>query len=257
MSSGPTPERRVAQRVAVISDFHLGRPESGLACSIEATEIVAAVEVLKERVDLIVVNGDLFDLERGTLPSQSRELRLLSSVHHRVVEALTGPEFVWIRGNHDRILEQKGRALGSIDLDLPSGLFRVEHGDRFDAPIKRSHTFTALVTWASGRVHAAAALRPIYHAMRAADHVLTGAATAKDEPIAAKAERWLAGKPSYRGMVIGHTHAPILRESEDGRLVMNPGGSVSEFRALVIEPTDAALLLWHDGQFQELARHRV
>jgi UDP-2,3-diacylglucosamine pyrophosphatase LpxH len=257
VSGGRTPDRRKAQRVAVISDFHLGRPGSSLACTLDAAKIIGAVDALKARVDLIIVNGDLFDLERGTLPSQGRELKLLSSVHHRVIETLTGPEFVWTRGNHDRILEQRGRAFEAVDLELPSGLFRVEHGDRFDAPIKRNHAFTSTVTWVSGRVHSFAMLRPIYHAMRAADHVLTGAATASDEPIAAKAERWLATEPAYRGVVIGHTHAPILRAHEDGRLVMNPGGSTNEFRALVIDPGSASLLLWSGDGFEELATHEI
>ncbi len=161
-----------------------------MACQIAADEILAAVDALRARTDMVVINGDLFDLERGTVPFLKRELRLLEAVHHRVVAALTGPDFCWVRGNHDRVLLDLGRALPAIDVELPCGLFRIEHGDRFNAFIKRNESFTTMMTWLSGRLQIAPALLPFYKTMRAADHLLTGAATSKDEPIAAKSARW-------------------------------------------------------------------
>lgn len=246
------PPRRVARRLAVISDFHLGRPGAPLACQVPTDDILAAVEQLRSMADLIVVNGDLFDLERGTFPFLKRELRLLEAVHFRVVEALTGPEFAWVRGNHDRVLLELGRAFPALDVELPSGLFRIEHGDRFNSFIKRNEPFTTAMTWLSGRLQIAPALQPIYQTMRAADHLLTGAATAKQEPIAAKSTEWLGGEPQYRGMVIGHTHIPTLKEGPDGRRVMNPGGSTDVIHALIIEDGQAELMRWRDAAFESL-----
>lgn len=251
------PPRRTARRLGVVSDFHLGRPGAPLACQIAADEILAAVDALRARTDMVVINGDLFDLERGTVPFLKRELRLLEAVHHRVVAALTGPEFCWVRGNHDRVLLDLGRALPAIDVELPCGLFRIEHGDRFNAFIKRNESFTTMMTWLSGRLQIAPALLPFYKTMRAADHLLTGAATSKDEPIAAKSARWLAEQPGYRGMVIGHTHAPVLMECPDGRRVMNPGGSTDVVHALVLEEGEAELMRWTDGAYESLLRRPV
>lgn len=251
------PPRRTARRLAVISDFHLGRPGAPLACQVPTEDILAAVKELRSMADLIVVNGDLFDLERGTAPFLKRELRLLEAVHFRVVDALTGPEFAWVRGNHDRVLLELGRAFPALDVELPCGLFRIEHGDRFNAFIKRNESFTTAMTWLSGRLQIAPALQPIYKTMRAADHLLTGAATAKDEPIVAKSAEWLETEPGYRGMVIGHTHIPILHEGANGRRVMNPGGSTDIVHALIVEDEQAELFRWKDGAFESLLSRAI
>ena len=241
------PPSRTARSLAVISDFHLGRPDADLACRVPADQILAAVDALQERADLVVVNGDLFDLERGTLPLPGRELRLLREVHASVLDRLTDPGIAITRGNHDRVLGRDGTAFDALDVELPFGLFRIEHGDRFDGWIKRSDTFTSLVTWTSGRVHRVRALRPVYDAMRLADRVLTGAATSKEDPVAQRASAWLASSPQHRGMVIGHTHHALLEDIGDGRLLMNPGDCMDTIRALVLDQGRATLTEW-DGK---------
>ena len=250
------PPSRTARSLAVISDFHLGRVDAELACRIPSEVIIAAVDALQERADLVVVNGDLFDLERGTLPLPSRELRLLETVHQAVLTRLTNPRIAITRGNHDRVLGRDGTAFDALDVELPFGLFRVEHGDRFDGWIKRSDTFTGLVTWTSGRVHRVGALRPVYDLMRFADRLLTGAATSHDDPVAQRAAAWL-GSSAHSGMVIGHTHHALLHDIGDGRLLMNPGGCMDTVRALVMDDGTAARLEWRDGAFLEVESRRL
>ncbi len=243
-----------AKRLAVVSDFHLGRPGAGHACSVPPETLIAAANALRASHDLVVVNGDLYDLERGPTPSQRRELRTLEPVHREVVSAMRGPGWAWTRGNHDRVLQALGLAAESVRVSLPCGVVHVEHGDRFNAPIKRWPPFTTGVTWVSGRVESVAGLRWVYGAMRQADALLTGAES--DDPVELDSARWLAADDTLVAMVIGHTHVPLLHALPDGRALLNPGGSTDEVHALSIdgETGVATLLRWSPDGFVETAR---
>ena len=243
-----------ARRVAVVSDLHLGRPDAPHACNVKLDEVKAAASVLAETHDLAVVNGDLFDLERGTWPLQGREYELLSQVHAEAAAALRAPPWIWTRGNHDRVLEALELATEHVEVALPCGVVRIEHGDRFNAFIKRWPPFTTFVTWVSGRVEAVPALRPIYRAMRFADLALTGTSRASEDPVVTAAAEWLGTRPDLRALVIGHPHEAVLRGLSDGRTVMNPGGSTEQIHALSLDGEQclARLLRWQDGCFVEV-----
>lgn len=242
-----------ARRLAVLGDLHLGRPGASLANRLAPGDLAAAAAELSRTHDQVVVNGDLFDLERGTLPFQGREYALLAPVHRAATAVLTGERFAWTRGNHDRVLERLGLASAALDVDMPCGRVRIEHGDRFNPPIKRWPPFTTFVTWVSGRVREVPALMPVYRGLRRAESVLSGHPNAKDEPIAAAAERWVAGT-EHVGVVIGHTHAAVLRTAPTG-FVFNPGDSIERVRALSIDGDGytASLLAWSDGRFETVA----
>lgn len=252
-----------AARVAVLGDLHLGRIGSPLACAVPAGEIAAAAAALRSEHELVVVNGDLYDLERGTTPSQRREYDVVSPAHRATEEALSAPGIVWVRGNHDRVLARLGRAVDAVEVATPCGRFRVEHGDRFDPPIKRWPAFTTLVTWASGRARSSPALMPAYRAMRVAERMLGrlsgwsfgDASAGVHDPVTAAAARWLQRTTDCDGLVIGHTHAPVLLRL-GRRLLANPGPSTDRIRALSLDGLAgvALLLEWQGDGFHETAR---
>lgn len=216
-------------------------------------ELRAAAGALAESHDVIVVNGDLYDLERGPTPFQARELRTLEPIHRETVAAMQGPQWWWTRGNHDRVLEDQGAATQSIRIELDVGVVHIEHGDRFNAPIKRWPPFTTFVTWVSGRVETVRVLRPAYAAMRFADSVLTGTTSDENDPVALDAAAWLDAQPDVAAMVIGHTHVPLLRRLPSGRSILNPGGSTDQVHALSIDGESgvARLIRWTPDGFAE------
>jgi predicted phosphodiesterase len=236
-------------RVGIVGDFHLGRPNAPLACRVPSEELLAAVDALASRCDLVVINGDFYDLERGVLPSQRLEAMLVRETHAVLEDALSGPKFIWTSGNHDRAL---GHAV-SAELNTGAGTLRVEHGDRFDPPIKRLRGFTTLVTWASGRAHATPALTPAYRALRRMESVLTGSESSRElDPVTRAAVRWLDEDGSPSMLAIGHTHVPTLLTTPRGRLLMNPGASVDQVRALEVDAAagEARLLVYMLGAFR-------
>lgn len=249
--------RTTAERIAVLGDLHLGRPGSSLACAVPADEIGAAASALAATHDLVVINGDLFDLERGATPSQRRELALLDPIHQDATRALSGPRFVWTRGNHDRVLGRSGRAHAAVEVTTASGTIRVEHGDRFDPPIKRWPAFTSLVTWASGRARTTPALEPAYRAMRFLERTLSGHGEDADDPVAVGARDWLADS-EHVALVIGHTHGRAVLRTADGRATINPGHSMDRLRVCSIDASAGTFVFaeWAAGSCAEVGSRR-
>lgn len=202
------------------------------------------VHTLCDSHQWVVANGDIFDLERGPLPfAEEREWGVLSAVHAEVVDALRRPNVVWLAGNHDAQLHHLRVAALSVDFGTRAGFVRVEHGHRFNAPLKQQQRFTSAVTWASGRV-ADAGLGPVVRAMRVLDHTLTGEGRSEG-PIERGARRWLGNQPQHCGMVIGHTHRAGFWNTA-GRTLANPGDCVARgLRYASIDATTGATTL-HD-----------
>ena len=241
---------RRAVRFAVISDLHLGRRGAPLACAVPTADIASGMAVLRGDHDLVVVNGDLFDLDRGVVPfCFASELSLLMNEHAETLEAFRGDDIVHTAGNHDRVRRNNGDAVDAVEVRTPAGSFRVEHGERFNAWIKRNRAFTSAVTWASGRVVELRATLPIYRIMHDLDQTLTGSTVAAEEPVVAAASRWLDASRGYAGMVIGHTHAPLFRRGANGVPLMNPGGCTDQLHTVSIDTTRGtiALLRWESG----------
>ena len=226
---------------AVVGDLHVGRPASPLSFRAAPEQVADWVDDLLCRWGQLIVNGDLFDLDRGMVPLRhSDELRIVESANRPIIQLLRRPEIIWLAGNHDEQLLQGSQAERALDVRLGQSLVRVEHGDRFDAPVKQARTLTRLVTWASGRV-VSGPLNPVYHAMRRVESRLTGEHQAVPA-LEHRALRWLLQQSAYRYLVLGHTHrAGIV--SSGNRWVLNPGDSPGPaLRALGMTTQGATLM---------------
>ena len=235
-----TVPRLHASHFTVFGDVHLARRGSPACGPVRAEAFVAAVEALIETSELVIVNGDLFDLERGPLPwRQAHELSVIEPQHPHV-RAVEHPRVVWLSGNHDHVLTCQGRAQRAVDVVTPAGVVRVEHGDRFNPPIKQWPAFASGVTWLSGRVRGGGQA-PLYRAMKQVERVLAGEVDEGSGPgsIERRAGRWLEGT-DYAGLVIGHTHRRYAEQVGDAWL-LNPGESMRGVQAVRIDGHGGAL----------------
>ena len=115
--------RRSAETFAVLSDVHLGRPGSG--CTIDGQRLVDVVHRLRDTHDLVVLNGDVFDLERGPMPlAFDRELAALEQLHATTLEGLRSDSIIWVAGNHDETLRAARGATDAVEIATPTGTFR-------------------------------------------------------------------------------------------------------------------------------------
>jgi predicted phosphodiesterase len=207
--------------------------------------LVEAITALRGEHDLIVVNGDLLDLDRGLLPLRpDAELRVVGRAHERVLRALEGDGVIVLPGNHDPLLGADAHSETAVRVETASGELHIEHGHRFDAPLKQLRRFTALVTWGSG-IAARAHLDPVLRAMIQLDRGLTGEGTGTG-PIERGATRWLARNPDVAAMAIGHTHRSGVWQAW-GRPVVNPGHCLDGvFRYATLEGSSGTITL-HAG----------
>lgn len=240
----PTPHTLRAERFAVLGDLHLARPGTKACATLPPSALDTLLDGLRREVDAVLFNGDLFDLERGPLPwRQAHELRTLAPLHHAYLEVLQRHEVGCLFGNHDRVLQHAWGAAEAVDVETPLGVIRVEHGDRFNAPIKRVRAFASGVTWLSGRVQGGLGA-PVYRAMKAAERVLAGESEREGTPGAVErnAAHWLAtgAPPEVQALVIGHTHrryaAPIGHA-----WLLNPGAAMHGPRAVAIDASGERL----------------
>lgn len=232
-------------RFAVVSDLHVGRPGSPLSFRAPVHEVADWVDDLLCRWGTLVVNGDLYDLDRGVIPLRQRdELAFVDACNFPIVELFRRKEIIWLVGNHDEELLQGGRAERALDVRLGSALVRVEHGDRFDAPVKQVRSLTRLVTWASGRV-VSGPLRPVYDGMRRIESRLTGEHRSVPA-LEQRALRWLVRQSAYRFLVLGHTHRAGITTAGD-LWVLNPGDSPGPVLRALGMTTDCATLLERAG----------
>jgi predicted phosphodiesterase len=233
---------------AVVSDLHVGRPDSALSFRAPVGEVANWVDDLLCRWGLLVVNGDLYDLDRGVVPFRQRdELAIVELSNKPLIELFRRPEIVWLVGNHDEELLNGAQAERSLDVRLGRALVRIEHGDRFDAPVKRSRAVTRLVTWASGRV-VRGPFNPVYSAMRRAESLLTGE-YGSVPALEQRALRWLMQQSAYQFLVLGHTHRAGVTTAGN-RGVLNPGDSPGPVLRALGMTTQGATLMERRGELR-------
>lgn len=222
-------------RFAVLGDIHL-RPEvGGYGFGGELEGLLRWVESLRPQVDGVVCVGDLFDLDRSPSPFDFRaELARVRARWAEPLRALEAAFDVLLIGNHDRWLANEGQGLRTLDIQTPMGWWRVEHGDRFDAWIKRSPAFTHVVTWTSGKVDGSP-VAPLLKTMRAIEAATTRGPLSGGD-VAARAARWLQAEPMYAGMALGHTHVPLAEGGVEGPCLLNAGACMAPpWRAGIVD----------------------
>lgn len=234
----PLTALKPVQRLIVIGDLHLGRgdPETGFSGT--PADLTRALDRLETEADLVILNGDIYDLDRGRFPTaQGWEYRALRPRWTAVEAIISRAHMRATAGNHDAALY--GKTLGGAKVTAGYRVqvgdlhVQIEHGHRFDAWLKQRRRFTSSVTWLSGLV-SQGPLRPIYNLLRTLESATT------DDDDGGPAERaalWLHG---HRGdpldlLIIGHTHRH-LAERVGLRWLLNPGASTClPLRALRID----------------------
>lgn len=213
-------------RLAVIGDVHLGRGDAETGYSGDAEGLCAALEALADHADCVIINGDLYDLDRGVVPTaQWLEYRRLQPRWAQVEAKMRARGVRLTTGNHDHTLRDKivggARACGAYRVPVGDWLVHVEHGERFNAWIKRSRHFTSAVTWLSGRV-SQGPWRPIYALLRRMEARTTDDC---DGGVSRRAASWLRRQPELDIMIIGHTHQRDAQEL-GSRWLLNPGDAM-------------------------------
>jgi len=173
------------QKIIVVSDIHINSYGS------EKKAFLEFISTLK--CDLLVINGDLFDLYLG-------------KVDHDLLRKL--PTFVYIKGNHDQDIDKCLGARDSYEIDD----ILIIHGHQFDWMIKIPR-FTKTVVRARYYIESTFKFNIKKFLMRNFSSIVTYLLSRAQT----KAKLAFKGKR----VIIGHTHLPIC---EDG--MYNSGGFI-------------------------------
>ncbi len=239
---------RFSCRTVILSDIHLGTPDS------KADEVVRFLKHL--RCEKLILNGDIIDgwaLRRGGR---------WSSRHSRVIRKFIkmsekdGVEVVYLRGNHDDILERfLPLTLGRIQLvkehihvSAAGKRYLVVHGDGFDS-VSTNHRWLAAV----GAVGYNWLLRinRLYNRWRAwrGKEYFSFSKTVKARVKSAvsfvgryeELLQGLAGKCKCDGIICGHIHTP--EDKQVGSVHYLNSGDWVESLSAIIEHRDGRMEL--------------
>lgn len=242
-------------RLAVLSDIHLGRGDGRTGYSGDADALCDALKRIAEQADTVIINGDLYDLDRGTLPTaQALEYRRLRPKWAAVEACMKRHGIRMTAGNHDRaLLDMKvggGTVRQQYTIRVGDVNVRVEHGERFDAWIKRNRRFTSFVTWLSGWV-SRVKLGLVYRILRTFEAWTTDDG---DGGHVKRATHWLKQHPKYDVLIIGHTHKKHVQRV-GSQWLLNPSDAMNGvIHYLLIDGDESSVTFATIGQTGVLKR---
>jgi len=234
-------------RTVFVSDIHLGTPEC------KADEVVSFLKHL--RCETLILNGDIIDgwaLRRGTR-WQNRHSRVIRTILKKMEKENT--EVVYLRGNHDDILERfLPLTFGSIRIvkdyihRSPNGKkYLVIHGDGFDS-VATNHRWLAMLG-AFGYERLLAVNR-VYNKWRALwgkeYYSVSKAIKGKVKSAVSFVDKYemqlqkLAHQRDCQGIICGHIHTPADKQVEDIHY-LNSGDWVESLSAIIEH---------HDGRME-------
>lgn len=236
-----------------ISDLHLGTRDS------KADEVIEFLKATRCRK--LILNGDIVDgwaLRNGGrwLPSHTRFVRTVLKKMEK-----QGTEVIYLRGNHDDILERflpinfgTLRIVDEYLHETPRGNYLVVHGDGFDS-VTTSHKWVAMAG-AKG-YELLLGVNRLYNKWRAFRgkeyYSLSRNIKARVKSAVSFVDRYedqlreLAVLRKCRGIICGHIHTPADKLLEDGIHYLNSGDWVESLTAIVeAKPGEFELIDYRD-----------
>jgi len=137
-------------KISCISDLHMGDGKSSDAFQHNECQFLQFLDYLEENYDLIVLNGDIFETHKSTIPNTPLiQLEKAQNYYKNITERFSQKNYIQIVGNHDNILESLSYPLSFLHKEKDGGEYLFLHGHRFD-PIRSYGKIPPLTTWLFG-----------------------------------------------------------------------------------------------------------
>jgi UDP-2,3-diacylglucosamine pyrophosphatase LpxH len=240
----------------IISDVHLGTHDS------KAAEVIKFLRAT--RCKKLFLNGDIIDgwALRGSgkwLPEHTRFVRTVLKKMEK-----QGTEVVYLRGNHDDILERfLPINFGGLKIEneyvhrTPRGDYLLVHGDGFDSVTTNSKWMAMLGAVAYDWLLKVNRLYNKWRGWRGKSYYsLSKAVKARVKSAVSFVDRYeeqlceLAKVRKCKGIICGHIHTPADRVLEDDVHYLNSGDWVESLTAIV-EPEPGQFELVEYEEFME------
>ena len=240
-------------RTIFLSDIHLGTKDS------KTEEVISFLKATT--CEKLILNGDIVDgwaLRSGGrwLPAHTKFIRTVLKKMEK-----QGTEVIYLRGNHDDILERfLPVSFGGLKIvdeylhETPQGTYLVVHGDGFDS-VTTSHRWVAMVG-AKG-YELLLGVNRLYNrwrAFRGKEYFsLSKSIKSKVKSAVSFVGRYedqlkeLAAVRGCRGIICGHIHTPADKTLDNGVHYLNSGDWVESLTAIVEKhPGDFELIHYRD-----------
>lgn len=217
--------RIATDRLAIVSDLHLGNPFS----DVRAKTVAFVDWVSREGFDLCI-NGDGFEVTQLSFSRVSRDvpdvLRALKMAMQR------GTKVYYVVGNHDIVFEHFLNDWGGfklapfLNVESGSRRYRVEHGHLYDPFFVSSPRLYDFCTWMGGfllKVHPR-----FYRLWIRFERLRSRLRAERERGIIGEHPNFLAAASEleargFDGVVFGHTHHGGRVELPGGGWYLNPG----------------------------------
>lgn len=232
-------------RLAILGDLHLGRGDATTGYFGQPAHACLLLSKIAEQADLVVINGDLYDLDRGRFPTaQFLEYQHLQPTWASVEACIQRHGIRITAGNHDHAL--LGRSVGgklvreAFEIQLGEVRVRIEHGERFDAWIKRNRAFTSAATWLSGWL-SRHGLDKLYRGMR---RIEAWSTRDQNGGQLRRAAQWLRTQQHLDLLVMGHTHQRCAHPC-GAQWLLNPGDAMHPVANYLLIDADQRTLTFY------------
>ena len=235
-------------RIAALSDFHIGATRRGDEFGHAEDRFLEFLDQLEAEHDRIVLVGDIFQTQHGSLVGRRNAAGELARARRRFARLsarFTREPYAYIHGNHD-IVACTELGLGD-SLRLESDGFAVFfiHGHQFDPLLGSLYPAARLATWFTGRLRRIG-LAPLASALEHKDITIKHERFGGVDGPYLRAARHLLRRHRAQAVIMGHTHVPFRHELEEG-IVANTGTCTLGQRTYVSIDTERRTLELHSS----------
>lgn len=211
--------------IALLSDLHLGRYDHPDGGRVDYLDLVARIEALAARVDLVVLVGDVLELQHGLVPfAFAHELAVVRRRHADLIQLLSRPGFVRLVGNHDSSLARLAGHHDDLRLDVGGRRLVALHGHQVDVLHRHVPWLESAGSWGAAMA-VRAGFRDAWRLAAETAGRVNGMRGAGGEGAFTRRVLTWGRARGATWIVHGHEHAPLLLQ-RDGVTLIRPGATL-------------------------------
>ena len=231
-------------QVALLADLHLCPDPSCRECPFSEAVLLELFRQLEEEHALILILGDLYNLDHGHAPlayrqTLKRSIARFPELHERLLHA----PYRLVFGNHDAIL-RSAQIPESIQFEGSGKRLFAFHGHQFDGALKKLPAVAPTGAWLE-RHFLTLGLDPIAKALvrlgGLASRFRLGQSSNYQEHLLQEVDA-LARRQAIDFVCMGHTHRQQVLRLPSGATLLNPGASAfGEINAISLNLASGAI----------------
>ncbi len=235
-------------RIAAISDLHIGPSAHTSVFGHQVAPFASFLDMLEAAHDRIVLLGDVYQADWGTLPTSSSARRHLNRARKRaesLVRRFDARPYDYVHGNHDIIAATALDAPESLMIEADGFRAFFIHGHQADPLLQKAYLATRAATWLTGQLRLVGLGAPAEWLQGQDIAIKHRRFWGERGPYIRAARRWLT-EHDADVVVMAHTHVADRLDISEGTVVNTGSCSRGAFDFVSID-TVARRVAIHRG----------